>query len=161
MFFFPSSKWRFIFRSLIQSRHFFLGCSSVSFPLSSLHCFKWAVDDIQLEYHWSQFLIQNTSRSERERDHKQNENKKKYTRMKFFPFDLHKYDYALIVLVIWFHEFTLALKLYERYVDVNKHVCLHCYCSLFISIIINKVVNKECFSLVFFLLYFVKKCNEA
>lgn len=32
----------------------------------------------------------------------------KNTRMKCFPFDLHKYDYALIVLVIWFHDFTLV-----------------------------------------------------
>lgn len=32
----------------------------------------------------------------------------KNTRINIFPFDLHKYDYALIVLVIWFHDFTLV-----------------------------------------------------
>lgn len=77
--------------------------SSSSFCYIWVHCFKWAVDDIQLlntighthtHIHFPYQTI---------------EPEKNYTRMKCFPFDLHKYDYALIVLVIWFHEFTLAL----------------------------------------------------
>lgn len=56
----------------------------------------------------TQFLIKSVRR-EGKREAKQKPMMKKITRMKIFPFDLHKYDNALIVLVIWFHDLTLAL----------------------------------------------------
>ena len=116
---------------MIQSRHFFWLCyicyyvAVVSFfLLLSLECI--VLNELQLEYHWSQFLIQQQKSVEKKNKKKEFIKKEIYTRMKFFPFDLHKYDYALIVLVIWFHEFTLAQ---PNYMCVNKHTFI-CVCAL-------------------------------